>query len=62
MPGHWAGFEILTYPAFSSIEFTNAARTRALVPIAVGYSGATVVLEKAGGVWVMKELVNFWIT
>jgi tetratricopeptide (TPR) repeat protein len=61
-PGHWAGFEILTYPAFSSIEFTNAERTRALVPISVGYSGATVVLEKAGGVWVMKELVNFWIT
>ena len=61
-PGHWAGFEILTYPAFSSIAFTNAERTRALVPIAVGYSGATVVLEKTGRVWVMKELVNFWIT
>lgn len=61
-PGHWAGFEILTYPAFSSIEFTNADRTRALVPIAVGYSGATVVLEKVKGVWTMQELVNFWIT
>ncbi|MGD9906654.1 MAG: hypothetical protein AB7U83_24570 [Vicinamibacterales bacterium] len=61
-PGHWGGFEILTYPAFSSIEFTDAARTRALVPIAVGYSGATVVLEKVGGAWTMTELVNFWIT
>ena len=61
-PGHWGGFEILTYPAFSSIEFTDAARTRALVPIAVGYSGATVVLQKIDGVWTMRELVNFWIT
>jgi tetratricopeptide (TPR) repeat protein len=61
-PGHWGGFEILTYPAFSSIEFTDAARTRALVPITVGYSGATVVLQKRDGVWTMRELVNFWIT
>jgi hypothetical protein len=61
-PGHWAGFEIETYPAMSSIEFTNAARTRALVPIVVGYSGATAILEKVNGVWTLKELVNFWIT
>lgn len=61
-PGHWSGFEIQTYPAFGEVEFTNAARTRALVPIAVGYSGATAVLEKVNGVWTMKELVNFWIT
>jgi hypothetical protein len=46
----------------SSIEFTNAARTRALVPIVVGYSGATAILEKVNGVWTLKELVNFWIT
>jgi hypothetical protein len=61
-PGHWAGFEIQTYPAFGEVEFTNPARTRALVPLAVGYSGATAVLEKVNGVWTMKELVNFWIT
>lgn len=61
-PGHWSGVEILSYPAFASIEFTDAARTRTLVPITVGYSGATVVLEKIAGVWTMKELVNFWIT
>jgi hypothetical protein len=61
-PGHWGGVEILTYPAFTSIEFTDAARTRALVPINVGYSGATVVLEKVNGRWTIKELVNVWIT
>jgi tetratricopeptide (TPR) repeat protein len=61
-PGHWGGVEILTYPAFTSIEFTDAARTRALVPINVGYSGATVVLEKTNGRWTIKELVNHWIT
>lgn len=61
-PGHWAGVEIITYPAFSSVEFTSAERTRAIVPFAVGYSGATVVLEKVNGVWRMKELVGFWIT
>lgn len=61
-PGHWAGFEIQTYPAFGEVEFTNAERTRALVPLAVGYSGATAVVEKVNGVWTMKELVNFWIT
>lgn len=49
-PGHWGGFHILSYPSFSSIEFTNPERTRALVPVTVGYSGATVVLEKVNGV------------
>lgn len=61
-PGHWSGFEIQTYPAFGEVEFTNEARTRALVPLSVGYSGATAVLEKVNGAWTMKELVNFWIT
>lgn len=61
-PGHWSGFEILTDPAFSSVEFTDVARTRALVPFAVGYSGATAVLEKIDGAWTIKELVNRWIT
>ena len=61
-PRHWGGVEILTYPAFTSIEFTDAARTRALVPINVGYSGATVVLEKVKGKWTIKELVNLWMT
>jgi len=61
-PGHWAGFEIMTYPAFTSIEFTNAERSRALVPVNIGYAGADVVLEKVDGVWTIKELVNQWVT
>jgi tetratricopeptide (TPR) repeat protein len=61
-PGHWVGFDITTYPAFSSIEFTNAERSRALVPVNIGYAGADVVLEKVDGVWTIKELVNRWIT
>ena len=61
-PGHWGGVELLTYPAFTSVEFTDAARTRALVPINVGYSGATVVLEKVKGLWTITALVNLWIT
>jgi hypothetical protein len=40
------GFEILTYHAFSTIEFTNAERTRALVAVTIGSSGGTIVLEK----------------
>ncbi|MCC7123624.1 MAG: hypothetical protein IT178_02165 [Acidobacteria bacterium] len=51
-----------TYPAFSSITFTDAARTRALVPVTVGYSGATAVLEKRDGRWIVTALVNQWIT
>ena len=61
-PGHWVGFEIMTYPAFTSIEFTNAERSRALVPVNIGYAGADVVLEKLDGVWTIKELVNGWVT
>lgn len=61
-PGHWSGFEILSYPAFSRIEFTNAERTQAQVPFAIGFSGSTVALGKVNGAWVMKELTgNFWI-
>jgi hypothetical protein len=56
------GFGVLTDPGFSSIEFTNPERTRALVPISVDHSGATVILEKESGVWTIKELVNFWVT
>jgi len=61
-PGHWVGFEIMTYPAFTAIEFTNAERSRAVVPVNIGYAGADVVLEKVDGVWTIKELVNRWVT
>jgi hypothetical protein len=30
--------------------------------VTVGYSGATVVLVREGGVWKAIELTNFWIT
>ena len=61
-PGHWAGFEIATYPAFFSIQFTDADRSRAVVPVTIGYAGADVILEKVNGVWAIKELVNRWVT
>jgi tetratricopeptide (TPR) repeat protein len=61
-PGHWSGFEVLTYPAFSEIEFLDPARTRAHVPMTIGYSGATAVLEKIDGIWKVTSLVDEWIT
>ena len=61
-PGHWVGFEIATYPAFFSIQFTNAERSRAVVPVTIGYAGADVILEKVNGMWTIKELVNQWVT
>jgi hypothetical protein len=52
-----------TYPIISEIEFVDAARSRAAVRVTVGYSGATVLMEKAkDGTWVAMELTNFWIT
>jgi TolA-binding protein len=61
-PGHWGGWEFEAYPRIASIEFLDAARTKAAVPVTVGYSGATVVLEKRDGVWRAIALVNEWIT
>jgi hypothetical protein len=61
-PGHWAGFEIMTYPAFTAIEFPNAERSRALVPVNIGYAGADVVLEKLNGAWTITDVVNRWVT
>jgi hypothetical protein len=61
-PGHWEGFEILTTPSFSTIEFTNAERTRALVPVYTVHSGGTMILEKTNGAWGVKEMVDHWIT
>ena len=59
-PGHWGGWEFATYPVISRIEFTNPERTRASVPVIVGYSGGTVLLEKIGGEWRAIEIVNQW--
>jgi tetratricopeptide (TPR) repeat protein len=60
--GHWFGWEFEAYPRIGSIEFLDAGRTRAAVPVTIGYSGATVVLEKHDGIWRAVRLTNEWIT
>ena len=60
--GHWGGWVLETYPIINRIEFLDAARTKASVLVEVGYSGATVVMEKKNGVWQAIRLVNQWIT
>jgi hypothetical protein len=57
--GHWAGWVFETYPIIRSIELGPSS---ALVAVDVGYAGATVVLEKKGGVWRALRLVNEWVT
>jgi len=61
-PGHWGGWEFLTYPVISRIEFLNAERTKATAAVTIGYAGATVVLEKRDGTWVATALTNQWVT
>jgi hypothetical protein len=61
-PGHWGGWEIETYPVITEIEFTSADRTSAAARVTIGYSGATVELEKEGDRWIARRLTNRWIT
>jgi hypothetical protein len=61
-PGHWGGWELETYPRVTQIEFVNAERTKANANVTIGYSGATVVLEKIDGKWRAVRLTNEWIT
>ena len=61
-PGHWGGWVFETYPIISEIEFIDAARTKAAVKVTVGYSGATVQMQKKNGVWTAQQLTDFWIT
>lgn len=61
-PGHWGGWVFESYPIINEIEFVDAARTRAAVKVTVGYSGATVQMEKKDGVWRATALTNFWVT
>jgi tetratricopeptide (TPR) repeat protein len=61
-PGHWGGWEFLTYPVITEIEFMDAARTKARAKVTIGYSGCDVLLEKTGGSWRAVRLVNQWIT
>jgi tetratricopeptide (TPR) repeat protein len=61
-PGHWGGWELETYPQVTQIEFVDADRTKANADVTVGYSGATVVLEKVNGKWRAAALTNQWVT
>ena len=61
-PGHWGGWDLETYPVVTQIEFTDADRTKADAAVTIGYSGATVVLEKVDGRWIARRLTNQWIT
>ena len=61
-PGHWGGWMIASFPAIGAIEFMDPARTRAGVHVTVGYEGATLILEKQGGIWKFKEMTGRWIT
>jgi hypothetical protein len=61
-PGHWGGWELVGYPRLTRIEFLDAARTKASAAITIGYSGASVVMEKIDGTWKAIRLTNFWIT
>jgi hypothetical protein len=60
-PGHWEGVDVESAPAFHAIEFTDAARSRARVPVRIGYAGATVIVEKIDGAWRMRELTDQWV-
>jgi len=61
-PGHWGGWELETYPQVTQIEFVDEERTKANANVTIGYSGATVVLEKVDGKWRAVRLTNQWIT
>jgi hypothetical protein len=61
-PGHWFGWEFTTYPQVTEVGFLDAARTRAVAKVTIGYSGATVLLEKRAGRWIPTDLRDFWIT
>ena len=60
--GHWSGWVLQTYPFIRRVEFLDEPRTKANVSIEVGFSGATVVMEKVDGEWKALRLTNQWIT
>lgn len=61
-PGHWGGWELETYPVITGVRFLDETRTKAAANVTIGYSGATVELEKQDGRWVARRLTNWWIT
>jgi tetratricopeptide (TPR) repeat protein len=60
-PGHWGGWVVDTYPHITEIRFDPDNHSKAFVPVVVGYSGATVVLERVDDSWQAKGLVNVWV-
>jgi hypothetical protein len=60
--GHWFGWVFETYPIIHEIELLNEERTEAVARVTIGYSGASVVLEKRDGAWSVVRLTDFWIT
>jgi tetratricopeptide (TPR) repeat protein len=60
-PGPWVNWQLATSPVIGRIEFTNAQRTKASVPVTVGTEGGTVLLEKINGEWRVLRMVNRWI-
>jgi hypothetical protein len=60
--GHWGGWEFLSYPNVTKIEFLDDARTKARASVTIGYSGADMLLEKIDGAWKAVRPVNQWIT
>lgn len=61
-PGHWGGWEVLTYPVITEITFTTDARSAAVASVTIGYSGCRVLLEKQGGRWVVVGTTHHWVT
>lgn len=56
------GWVLDTFPQISRITFLDAARTKALAAVTIGYSGGTVVLDKVDGRWIARRLIDRWIT
>ena len=61
MPGHWGGWLFVTFPSITEVVFADAARTRALVHLRIGYGGADASLEKKDGAWVLAKVAMTWV-
>jgi hypothetical protein len=59
--GHWGGWLIETFPSITTVQFSDAARTKAVAAFRVGYSGGMVPLLKKNGKWTAQSAVYVWI-
>jgi TolA-binding protein len=60
--GHWGGWEVTSYPRLTRIVFLDAARTQAGAQVTIGFSGATIVMEKHGSTWKAVRVTSRWVT